>query len=53
MPLLAYILGITSTQFAVFMSAIKISNALGIFRTRIAGSAFCAIGIVFLSNSII
>ncbi|MBW4688535.1 MAG: HupE/UreJ family protein [Komarekiella atlantica HA4396-MV6] len=53
MPLLAYILGITFTQFAVFMSAREISNALGISRIRIAGFAFCTIGIVFLSNSII
>lgn len=55
MPLLAYLLGIGLTQFAVVISARKIGITLGIFsqKIRIAGFAFCAIGIAFLSNSII
>ncbi|NDJ23504.1 hydantoin utilization protein [Nostoc sp. B(2019)] len=55
MPLLTYILGITLTQFAVVMSARKIGSGLGSLskKIRIAGFAFCAIGIAFLSNSII
>ncbi|MBG1266507.1 HupE/UreJ family protein [Nostoc sp. WHI] len=60
MPLVAYILGITLTLFAVAMSARKIGGAIGmgeinrIFQAkiRIAGFSFCAIGIVFLRNSI-
>ena len=60
MPLVAYILGITLTLFAVAMSARKIGGAIGmgeinrIFqgKIRIAGFSFCAIGIVFLRNSI-
>ncbi|MEH2253211.1 HupE/UreJ family protein [Nostoc sp.] len=61
MPLVAYILGITLTLFAVTMSARKIGGAMGMgeinrilpWKISIAGFAFCAIGIVFLSNSII
>ncbi|MEH2422394.1 MAG: HupE/UreJ family protein [Nostoc sp.] len=61
MPLVAYILGITLTLFAVTMSARKIGVAMGMgeinrilpWKISIAGFAFCAIGIVFLSNSII
>ncbi|MEA5628167.1 HupE/UreJ family protein [Nostoc sp. UHCC 0251] len=61
MPLIAYILGITLTLFTVVMSARKIGSAMGMgeinrilpWKISIAGFAFCAIGIVFLSNSII
>ncbi|MEH2293860.1 HupE/UreJ family protein [Nostoc sp.] len=60
-PLLAYILGITLTLFVVAMSAREIGVAIGMreinrilpWKMSIAGFAFCAIGIVFLSNSII
>ncbi|WGV26071.1 HupE/UreJ family protein [Halotia branconii] len=60
MPLLAYIFGVTLTQYAVVMSAKTISNSISQnkineFLTRIiyfVGFAFCAIGIVFLKNSI-
>ncbi|MEH2324051.1 MAG: HupE/UreJ family protein [Nostoc sp.] len=61
MPLIAYILGMTLTLFAVAMSAREIGSAMGMgeinrilpWKISIAGFAFCAIGIVFLSNSII
>ncbi|MBG1263181.1 HupE/UreJ family protein [Nostoc commune] len=61
MPLIAYILGMTLTLFAVAMSAREIGIAMGMgeinqilpWKISIAGFAFCAIGIVFLSNSII
>ncbi|MEH2154108.1 HupE/UreJ family protein [Nostoc sp.] len=61
MPLVAYILGITFTLFAVTMSAREIGVAMGMgeinrilsWKMSIAGFALCAIGIVFLSNSII
>lgn len=61
MSLVAYILGITLTLFAVTMSARKIGVAMGMgeinrilpWKISIAGFGFCAIGIVFLSNSII
>ena len=61
MPLIAYILGITLTLFTVAMTAKKIGSAMGMgeihrilpWKITIAGFGFCAIGIVFLSNSII
>jgi urease accessory protein len=61
MALVTYILGITLTLFAVAMSARDIGLAMGMGKMNrilpgkmsIAGFAFCAIGIVFLSNSII
>ncbi|WP_373525451.1 HupE/UreJ family protein [Nostoc sp.] len=61
MPLVAYIVGITLTLFAVAMSTREIAGAIGMreinqilpWKIRIAGFSFCAIGIVFLSNSII
>ncbi|MEH2446416.1 MAG: HupE/UreJ family protein [Nostoc sp.] len=57
--LVAYILGIILTLFAVTMSAKKIGVAMGMgeinrilpWKISIAGFALCAIGIVFLSNS--
>ncbi|MEH2377461.1 MAG: HupE/UreJ family protein [Nostoc sp.] len=60
-PLIAYILGITLTLFAIAMSAREIGIAMGMreinrilpWKMSIAGFAFCAIGIVFLSNLII
>ncbi len=60
-PLVAYIIGITLTLFAVAMSAREIGGAMGMgeinrilsWKMSIAGFAFCAIGIVFLSNSMI
>ncbi|MEH2359959.1 HupE/UreJ family protein [Nostoc sp.] len=60
-PLIAYILGITLTLFVVAMSAREIGVAMGMreinrilpWKMSITGFAFCAIGIVFLSNSII
>ncbi|MEH2376914.1 HupE/UreJ family protein [Nostoc sp.] len=60
-PIIAYILGITLTLFVVAMSAREIGTAMGMgeinrilpWKMSIAGFAFCAIGIVFLSNSII
>jgi urease accessory protein len=61
MPLIAYILGMTLTLFAVAMSAREIGTAMGMgeinrilpWKISITGFALCAIGIVFLSNSII
>ncbi|MCC5621405.1 HupE/UreJ family protein [Nostoc sp. CHAB 5715] len=61
MSLIAYILGMTLTLFAVAMSAREIGIVMGMgeinrilpWKISIAGFAFCAIGIVFLSNSII
>ncbi|MCW5316597.1 hydantoin utilization protein [Nostoc sp. KVJ3] len=61
MPLIAYILGITLTLFAVAMTAREIGTAMGMgeinrilpWKMSIAGFALCAIGIVFLSNSMI
>ncbi|MEH2163898.1 MAG: HupE/UreJ family protein [Nostoc sp.] len=61
LPLVAYILGMTLTLFAVAMSAREIGGAMGMgeinqtlpWKITIAGFAFCAIGIVFLSNSMI
>ncbi|MEH1900104.1 MAG: HupE/UreJ family protein [Nostoc sp.] len=61
MSLVAYILGITLTLFVVAMSAREIGVAMGMgeinrilpWKMSIAGFAVCAIGIVFLSNSII
>ncbi|MBN3951216.1 MAG: HupE/UreJ family protein [Nostoc sp. NMS7] len=60
-PIIAYILGITLTLFVVAMSAREIGTAMGMgeinrilpWKISIAGFAFCAIGIVFLRNSII
>ncbi|MDZ8261686.1 HupE/UreJ family protein [Nostoc sp. ChiQUE01b] len=60
-PVVAYILGITLTLFAVAMSAREIGVAMGMgeinrilpWKISLAGFAFCAIGIVFLSNSLI
>ncbi|MDZ8093826.1 MAG: HupE/UreJ family protein [Nostoc sp. DedQUE05] len=57
----AYILGITLTLFAVAMSARKIGVGMGmgeinrilLWKISLAGFALCAIGIVFLSNSLI
>ncbi|MEH2065108.1 MAG: HupE/UreJ family protein [Nostoc sp.] len=57
-PLVAYILGIALTLFAVAMSAREIGVAMGMgeinrispWKMSIAGFALCAIGIVFLSN---
>ncbi|MEH2024939.1 HupE/UreJ family protein [Nostoc sp.] len=57
----AYILGITLTLFAVAMSAREIGVAIGMgeinrtlpWKMSLAGFALCAIGIVFLSNSLI
>ncbi|MBD2509293.1 HupE/UreJ family protein [Nostoc muscorum FACHB-395] len=59
MPLIAYIVGMTLTLFVVAMSAREIGGAMGMgeinrtlpWKISIAGFAFCAIGIVFLSNS--
>ncbi|MEH2112926.1 HupE/UreJ family protein [Nostoc sp.] len=56
-----YILGITLTLFAVAISAREIGVAMGMgeinrilsWKMSIAGFALCAIGIVFLNNSII
>jgi urease accessory protein len=58
-PLIAYIVGMTLTLFAVAMSAREIGGAMGMgeinrtlpWKISITGFAFCAIGIVFLSNS--
>ncbi|MEH1951585.1 MAG: HupE/UreJ family protein [Nostoc sp.] len=60
-PVVAYILGITLTLFAVAMSARAIGVGMGMgeinrilpWKISLAGFAFCAIGIVFLSNSLI
>ncbi|MFN6464110.1 MAG: HupE/UreJ family protein [Nostoc sp. DedVER02] len=60
-PLIAYIVGMTLTLFAVAMSARQIGTAMGMgeisrtlpWKITIAGFALCAIGIVFLSNSTI
>lgn len=60
-PVVAYILGITLTLFAVAMSAREIGVGMGMgeinrilpWKISLAGFAFCAIGIVFLSNSLI
>ncbi|MEA5502671.1 HupE/UreJ family protein [Halotia wernerae UHCC 0503] len=59
-PLLAYIFGVTLTQYVVVMSARTIGNSISQnkineFLPRIihfVGFAFCAIGIVFLKSSI-
>lgn len=59
LPLIAYIVGMTLTLFVVAMSTREIGGAMGMgeinrtlpWRISIAGFAFCAIGIVFLSNS--
>jgi urease accessory protein len=61
MPLIAYIVGVTLTLFVVAMSAREIGGAMAMrdinrvlpWKVSIAGFAFCAIGIVFLRNSII
>ncbi|MBW4568197.1 MAG: HupE/UreJ family protein [Tolypothrix carrinoi HA7290-LM1] len=53
---IAYMLGLTLTQFVVAMSAREIGNIISIGKLeniRNAGFAFWAIGIVFLSYSII
>ncbi|QLE50697.1 hydantoin utilization protein [Nostoc sp. C057] len=60
LPLIAYIVGMTLTLFVVAMSAREIGGAMGMgeinrtlpWKISIAGFALCAIGIVFLSNSI-
>ncbi|MEH2165740.1 MAG: HupE/UreJ family protein [Nostoc sp.] len=60
-PVVAYILGITLTLFAIAMSAREIGVAMGMgeinrilpWKISLAGFALCAIGIVFLSNSLI
>ncbi|MFN6475182.1 HupE/UreJ family protein [Nostoc sp. DedQUE07] len=57
----AYILGIALTLFAVAMSAREIGVGMGmgeinrilLWKISLAGFALCAIGIVFLSNSLI
>ncbi|MDZ8071032.1 MAG: HupE/UreJ family protein [Nostoc sp. DedQUE08] len=57
----AYILGIALTLFAVVMSAREIGVGMGMgeinrilpWKISLAGFALCAIGIVFLSNSLI
>ncbi|MDZ7963804.1 MAG: HupE/UreJ family protein [Nostoc sp. DedSLP03] len=57
----AYILGIALTLFAVAMSAREIGVGMGMgeinrilpWKISLAGFALCAIGIVFLSNSLI
>ena len=52
----AYMLGLTLTQFVVAMSARKIGNIISIGKLnniRFVGFAFWAVGIVFLSYSII
>lgn len=59
-PLLAYILGVTLTQYAVVMSAREIGNAIAHINKNgvlskviiLVGFAFCAIGIVFLQRSL-
>ncbi|MEH2348755.1 MAG: HupE/UreJ family protein [Nostoc sp.] len=61
MPIIAYIVGMTLTLFTVAMSAREIGGAMGMgeinqtlpWKVSIAGFALCAIGIVFLSNSMI
>ncbi|MGI2906499.1 HupE/UreJ family protein [Tolypothrix sp. VBCCA 56010] len=53
---ITYMLGLTLTQFVVAMSAREIGNTIGIGKLeniRFVGFAFWAIGIVFLSYSII
>ncbi|MBD2677164.1 MULTISPECIES: HupE/UreJ family protein [Nostoc] len=60
-PLVAYILGITLTQFAVTISIREIGIAMGMGeinrivprKISIIGFCLCAIAIVFLSNSIV
>ncbi|MEH2045798.1 HupE/UreJ family protein [Nostoc sp.] len=60
-PVVAYILSITLTLFAVAMSAREIGVGIGMgeinrilpWKISLAGFALCAIGIVFLSNSLI
>ncbi|MEH2231402.1 MAG: HupE/UreJ family protein [Nostoc sp.] len=60
-PVAAYILGIAFTVFAVAMSAREIGVGVGMgeinrilpWKISLAGFALCAIGIVFLSNSLI
>ncbi|WP_414517315.1 HupE/UreJ family protein [Nostoc sp. PCC 9305] len=59
--IVAYILGIALTLFAVAMSAREIGVGMGMgeinrtlpWKISLAGFALCAIGIVFLSNSLI
>ncbi|MBW4642392.1 MAG: HupE/UreJ family protein [Goleter apudmare HA4340-LM2] len=51
MPLATYILGITLTQYVIVISAREINSILP-SKLRLVGLAFCAVGIVFLHNSI-
>jgi urease accessory protein len=57
MPVVTYILGMTLTLFAIAMSAREMgmgeTNRILPGKISFAGFAFCAIGIVFLSNSLI
>jgi urease accessory protein len=57
MPVVTYILGMTLTLFAIAMSARETgmgeTNRILPGKISFAGFAFCAIGIVFLSNSLI
>ncbi|MFK0731784.1 MAG: HupE/UreJ family protein [Gloeotrichia echinulata HAB0833] len=50
-PLVAYVLGVTLTQYVVAMSAREIKPLLS-SKIRFTGLAFCALGIMFLSYSI-
>lgn len=50
-PLTTYVLGITLTQYVILLSAREIYSILP-SKLRLLGSAFCAVGIVFLHNSI-
>ena len=54
---IAYMLGLTLTQYVVAMSAREISNIISMDKLQnirnASGFAFCAMGIVFLSYSII
>ncbi|AFY33838.1 HupE/UreJ family protein [Calothrix sp. PCC 7507] len=50
-PLVTYVLGATLTQSVLVMSAREI-NPILLSKIHFAGLAFCALGIVFLHNSI-
>lgn len=51
-PLVTYVLGITLTYYVIAMSVREIYPVL-LSKIRFAGLTFCAVGIVFLHNSII
>ncbi|WP_017654591.1 HupE/UreJ family protein [Fortiea contorta] len=51
-PLFAYVIGMTLTQYVIAMSAREIYPLLA-SKIPLAGLAFCAVGIVFLHNSMI